>query len=315
MKKPAAIILFALLIVFGALREPALAVGYSDDQIHAFYDYDRSVPLEPQEELIKEGTYQDIYKVTFNTTTLDRVSGQLYMPKPIEPGEKVPVIVYLHGYADDRTELDGLSLYLMGYHDREIKYAVLALDAMYRGDREERGRDIVTLNPRETRYAIVGTIIDYRRAVDYLYLREDIDLDEIHLLGTSMGAYMGSIVGSVEERIRAVGLLVGGGDWCKMVRLSLHGEMIQWRQALSGHCATLDRFWNLMDPVEIIHMLSPRPLQMHNGLLDLVVPTGGDLYDAALEPKEIYWYLAGHTTMLIYVRKVRNRTLDFFDAN
>ncbi len=288
---------------------------YTDDQVLQFYEYDSSIPLNAVEELIEPGAHREIWHVVMDDVTGSPVHGQLYLPADLEPGEKVPLILYLHSYEGDRTELDQMCLFMMGYFDREIKYAIFALDAVYRGERRTHGKDIVTVSPVETRYAMARSIIDYRRAIDYIETREDIDCSEIHLLGLSMGAMMGGTLGAVEERIRAVTLLVGGGNWCKLIRLSLFGEALQQKAAFAGHCETMDRYWQLFDPVRTIHMLSPRPLQMHNGYLDLVVPTGGELFEAALEPKEIYWYLASHYSMIFFINQVRNRTLDFFDQN
>lgn len=288
---------------------------FTDDQIREFYEYDRSVPLNPVVELVETGIHREIWSVVFDDVAGSPVHGQLYLPADLEPGVKHPLILYLHSYEGDRTEMNDMCLYLMGYFNRETKYAIFALDAVYRGERRTRGKDIVTLSPVETRYAIARSIIDYRRAIDYIETRDDIDCSEIHLLGTSMGAMMGGTLGAVEDRIRAATLLVGGGNWCKIVRSSIFGEAMQQKAAFSGHCETMDRFWQFIDPAVNIHMLSPRPLQMHNGYFDFVMPTGGDLFDAAEEPKEIYWYFASHYTIVFFINQVRNRTLDFFDQN
>ena len=288
---------------------------YSDEQKLAYYDYDRRIPLDPSEELVDAGENRDIYEIVFSTITGEPVTGRLYLPSSMETGTTVPVIIYLHSYWGDRTELDKYCLYIMGFFDRETKYAVFALDAMHRGERAEWGKDIVTLNPVETRDAIARTVIDYRRGIDYLETRDDIDSGEVHLLGTSMGAFISGILGAVDDRIGAVALIAGGGGWCDLVSSSFFPEMLQMKAAFAGHCSSMERYWDLVDPIEFIHILSPRPLQMHSGVFDIIMPTGWELFNEAGEPKEVYWYFASHYSMVLFLAPIRNRVLDFFDAN
>ena len=307
---PAGLILAGLLV-------PALSTAalYSDEQILAFYDYDRSVPLNPSEELLEPGMNREIWEVTFDSVTGDPVKGHLYLPVPLVPGEQVPVILYVHSLGGSREELDPFCLYIMGYFDRDVKYAIFGIDSMYHGARSRPGKRLGSAGPVETRWAGASGVIDYRRAVDYLQTRDDIDCSEIHLIGLSMGAIGGGVVAAVEDRIRAAALILGGGDWCTLVNSSTSPEMQRQRRAFAGHCESMSRYWELVDPLYTIHLLSPRPLQMHNALFDLQVPTGQELFEAAEEPKEIYWYIATHISIAIFSVIIRNRVLNFFDAN
>ena len=56
------------------------------------------------------------------------------------------------------------------------------------------------------RYAnlITQTVVDYRRAVDYLETRDDIDTSRIGLLGYSMGGHMTFILAASDPRIKTV---------------------------------------------------------------------------------------------------------------
>jgi dipeptidyl aminopeptidase/acylaminoacyl peptidase len=57
---------------------------------------------------------------------------------------------------------------------------------------------------------MVQEVKDLRRSIDYLQTRPDIDGQKIAYLGMSWGAYMGSIIPAVEDRLRASVLIAGG---------------------------------------------------------------------------------------------------------
>ena len=57
---------------------------------------------------------------------------------------------------------------------------------------------------------VVMWVKDYSRTIDYLETRKDMRADQIALLGTSWGGFMGGIIPAVEKRVRVVVLIVGG---------------------------------------------------------------------------------------------------------
>jgi dienelactone hydrolase len=90
-------------------------------------------------------------------------------------------------------------------------YAVMALDAQYHGERAvyndyiDPGEMVFQRNWR-IRYSnlLTQTIVDYRRAIDYLASRDDIDTTRVGVIGYSMGGHMTFILGAVDPRIKAV---------------------------------------------------------------------------------------------------------------
>ena len=57
---------------------------------------------------------------------------------------------------------------------------------------------------------LVQEVKDFRRSIDYIQTRQDIDSQKIAYLGMSWGAYMGSIIPAVENRIQTSVLIAGG---------------------------------------------------------------------------------------------------------
>jgi dienelactone hydrolase len=86
-------------------------------------------------------------------------------------------------------------------------FAVLMLDAEHHG---ERGQDVdFLLRHTEPGHASewldrgLHSTVDYRRALDYLSSRQDIDMSRVGALGFSMGGMMTFYLAAVEPRLRA----------------------------------------------------------------------------------------------------------------
>jgi len=56
----------------------------------------------------------------------------------------------------------------------------------------------------------IQRVKDYKRCIDYLETRQDIDCDKLAFYGMSWGGRIGPIITAVEERLKASVLLAGG---------------------------------------------------------------------------------------------------------
>jgi cephalosporin-C deacetylase-like acetyl esterase len=272
-----------------------------------FYAYDKSLPLNATEELFKELEACKIYKVYFSSANGERVPGLLSVPRG---SGKFPCIIFLHGYGGSKEDM----LPASGLIAAE-GYAILAIDAEYHGERMEEGKALYSPNLEESRNGIIQTIIDLRRAVDYLETRGEIDSSRIGYVGGSMGGILGGIFIGVEPRIKAAALLVAGGNMSLMIMESMHAAIPAIREYLAESGISYIELQELLDPVDPINFIanfSPRPVVFHLGKYDRVVPAeaGEQLYEAAGEPKQIYWYDSGHDIPLDLVLP---RVLDFMD--
>jgi len=297
---------------------PTSATDYNLDDLITYYDYDPSQPLNATEELTESTFFHNVFSITYQSVHGETVNGQLIIPKTLWAGPgPYPAILYLHGYGGSSSIEGWLSdlIYLLEIIYGE-PYVIFAIDAQYHGDRSVPGRDMFSLNFTQDRSALATTVMDERRAIDYLLTRAEVQQDEIHLLGISMGGILGALTMSVEHRLDAASLIVAGGNWTELISNSDLPPAYPMREALNGHYETIPRFFDPVDPVNTIINASPYvALQMHNGTLDTTVPTGQQLFDAAGEPKEIYWYTANHYTIALYSFTIIGRTLDWFEAH
>lgn len=273
----------------------------------SFYAYDKSLPLNGEEEIIIDKDLYRVYKAYFDSVNGERVPALLSVPKK---KEKVPCIVFLHGYGGSKEDILPAAELIANEG-----YAIIAIDAEFHGERREEGKELYSTDLKESRRGIIQTIIDLRRAVDYLEMRPEIDKEKIGYVGGSMGGILGGIFIGVEARIKTAALLVAGGNMSLMIRKSKHYTMPAIRKYLEDEQISYEEIQSFLDPVDPINFIdkfSPRPVVFHLGKYDEIVPAeaGEQLYRKAKEPKKVYWYNVGHSLPLDLVLA---RVLDFMD--
>jgi len=304
------VIWLAMLMLLSNVDPPFPGVKAENEEgkdFLSFYKYDKSLSLNVTETIIRDEAEYRVYKVYFDSVNGERVPGLLSIPKR---KEKVPCIVFLHGYGGSKEDI--LSMAGLVAADG---YAVMAIDAEFHGERKEAGKELYSSNLNVSRDGIIQTIVDLRRAVDYLETKPEIDMDKIAYVGGSMGGILRGIFIGVEPRIKAAALLVAGGNMSLMIRESQHYTMPAIREYLEKEniCyKELQKFLDPVDPISFIDKFSPRPLTFHLGKYDRIVPAeaGEQLFRKAGEPKNVYWYDSGHNLPLDLVYC---RVLDFLD--
>lgn len=169
-------------------------------------------------------------------------------------------------------------------------FACLALDAIGHGERED------TVGPddeaawrrlRSSPDFIPDNIVDFRRGLDYLAARAEVDPSRLAYIGSSMGAMLGAILCAVDSRPQVVVLRCGGART---------GPPAWAESPDAAEAEALGASSEVLDHRRYIGRIAPRPLLMLNNTEDEVF--GRDavlrLYEAAGEPKELRWFPGGH---------------------
>ncbi len=177
-------------------------------QLHA---YDADFPLNARTVGYGKVDEHPLERFVFDSFHHGAVPG--WLAKPANADGPVPVVMLLHGLNGNKQQWLGDTFTHGGEITRgllEEGYAVLALDAQYHGERAVYN-DYV--NPAEMifqrqwamRYThmLLQSVVDYRRAIDYLTSRGDIDAARVGVTGYSMGGHMTFILGAVEPRVQA----------------------------------------------------------------------------------------------------------------
>lgn len=285
------VMLFLLVIATGCARTqgtaPQLALPY--EQLFA-YDQELSLNADVKEQ--QRGNGYVLYRVQYSSVNDKRVPAWLCVPTG--GTAPYPCVIIMHGYGGDKN---GLQILAPLFAMRGL--ATFAIDAEYHGDRKQPNSDILSVYPYRNRAATIQTVIDLRRAIDFLQSRQEIDGKRIGYIGLSMGGILGGILAGVDERVKVPILVVAGGDWGYLFSSSQHPSAVQLREKkpeIFKNPQKINELLGPIDPVNYVGRIAPRPLLMINGKDDTVVPKEctDRLFAAAKEPKEILWLEGGH---------------------
>ena len=250
-----------------------------------FYRHDPKLPLEAEEKLLREDERLVRLRVEFTGMHDHRVPAILTFPKGVV---RPPVLLVLHGVTGSK-EAPYIRSISRGM--REAGFATIAIDSQYHGDRIRHNRDMRFHNYTSytNRNAAIQSSLDCMRALDYVQSRPDLDPERIAFVGFSQGTIVGTPFCARDSRVRAVALVVGGGNFIRLYPPAKSPEATE--RAL--------RISDTIDPVKHVALISPRPLLMVNATRDELIPRActEDLFEAAREPKTILWYDATHRTL------------------
>ena len=257
------LVAFSLLLLLSAVPRPAFADAPAappviGEEAHKLlvrmYDYDAAIPLEARvvEREKKEGTTRD--KVVFRSTRSFMVPGYFEVSESAKA--PYPCVVLMHGWSGGKKNWWEDGGYIHGGEVRKALlaagFAVFALDAQGHGDRiAENDYQVVNLfeepgaPPRKNyftlRDVITQTVLDYRRGIDYLATRGDVDMARLGAMGYSMGGFHAVSLTAVEPRIKAaVGCVVP----------------VTWRDD------------PILDPANYLRAIGERPFMMVQGKTD-----------------------------------------------
>ncbi|MBE0710818.1 MAG: SUMF1/EgtB/PvdO family nonheme iron enzyme, partial [Candidatus Aminicenantes bacterium] len=146
----------------------------------------------------------------------ERVSAYLFLPGNAAPPYQT--VIYFPGAASEwqRSSEDIENYYEFPmFLSFIVKNGRAVLYPIYKGTFERGTNDMASVidydsGSRQYTGILIQEVQDFRRCLDYLETRPDIDAGRFAYYGMSWGGILGAIIPAVEERLKAVVLLAGG---------------------------------------------------------------------------------------------------------
>lgn len=144
------------------------------------------------------------------------------------------------------------------------------------------------------------SVLDARRALQWLKRRPEVDPRRIGLFGVSLGALVGSAVYSVDDTPRYAVFLLGGAGFPELARDSSMTAPFLKKMGISP--GRLKAAWKGLDPLDYQAQNKGKPVLLINARSDTVIP-----YAAALRLHEAFpdsrqmWVPFGHYTAILHL--------------
>jgi dienelactone hydrolase len=269
------------------------------------YQTAHDAPLDAIADVVDSSADYTQFRVEFSGVKADRVPAFLYVPKDDQAKHSAVLLQYGSG-GDKKVDY----IVALGKQFASHGFVVLTIDSPGRGERKsaqaKKGGAADWLLSHEGRELFLHYCGDYSRAVDYLVSRNDVDRDQVCYVGISWGAITGVTYVAHDPRIKAMGSMVGGGNF-----LGAGGQV---DDAANGEKS--DKLVSI-DPVRHVALISPRPLLLLNVTKDQLVlrPFSEALHNAAGEGAKKVWLETDHYFNGVDRHEVGESVIKFMEEN
>ncbi len=184
----------------------------------------------------------------------------------------------------------------------------------------------------------VGTLHFYHQAVVDLKATLNIlsDTEDFSLVGISLGSMITAVALGVEDRFKRGVLILGGGNYERILWHSLTKYVIREgycnskmchhfysrfpeylqniKEAESWRVVECPKMCFLFEPLTFAPFIKGKEIMMINAIFDLIIPRKAtlQLWDELGRP-EIHWLLAGHGTSLFWGTRIARLIKRFLD--
>lgn len=251
------------------------------------FGYDSGRPLAARERRLPDAEGLSVTGVTYVGGEGQRVPAVLASP----PGaQNQPCVVFMHGYLGSKEDAEPLARPM-----KRLGVSVFALDAAYQGARSSTEIRRVIRDPVRLVALYRQTVVDMRRALDYLDTRQECDPERLGVVGLSFGGVAGLLTAAVDDRVRSTVAMSISGSFDGL----LSSSDLLLSPAEAKDPAVVERARRTLAaiaPVRWAARVAPRPLLLVNGRADPLNPDDvvEPLVRAARRGSAAFVYEGGH---------------------
>ncbi len=268
-------------------------------------------PIEAGQTLIERRDTYDIYRISFDAYFRNdpdnlKVSGLFYKQRTERPVPSIMQIPILGGDYEPETSF-------AEYYARH-GFNVLRPDRKQNIFDPKRGLEY-------SRRLIIASVVDIRRALDWWETEESVDRARIGVSGISMGGFQGSVLMSVDPRIKAGAFMLNGCDFAKLMMVSSEGEVIDVRKGVEKEngwseeefFAHAKAAFDDIDPLVYAPNLNPARILFIAPRFDRVVPyTLAQRWRENANRPEMITIPTGHYSSVVFIRYIQRKCLEHF---
>ncbi|MGE5645152.1 MAG: alpha/beta hydrolase family protein [Acidobacteriota bacterium] len=279
----------AALTAFAALAARADEVRFAD--LLREFSYDVSAPFDVRETEVENRGGVVIRDMTYASPRGGRVPAYVVVP----PG-KGPFAAVLYGHwmmpgspMKNRREFLDEAVALAQSGAMALLIDAPMVRPGYTGDKDPLSS--------KNAYALVQQVVDFRRGIDILLSRRDVDRRRIAYVGHSFHAKVGAVLAGVDKRISSFVLMAGSYDDKFYVFNAGTPEMLKLRKQY-GDAKVREYFekypWD--EPARYADHATPAAVFLQFGRKDQPISESyaRHCYDLFSKPKRIEFYDAGH---------------------
>lgn len=173
-----------------------------------------------------------------------------------------------------------------------------ALSYPFRGDTDAKGVGFILQLPK-TQRALLDTPSAVMLAMDFLEQQPYVDTQRVELVGGSLGAFLVSVPGALDQRFRRIWLIHGAGNPREVFEHRMQ-QYIDFKplQKLAARLLAIFTASHHLRPEKWVGRISPRPVIVVNARDDEAYPASSveSLHEALGNPAEVIWTEGLHVT-------------------
>ncbi|GIW93109.1 MAG: hypothetical protein KatS3mg110_1150 [Pirellulaceae bacterium] len=221
------------------------------------------------------GTYRgdgfEVDMLHFQSRPRLYVTGNLYRPSHIEPGQRLPAVLYVCGHSNRGRDGNKTAYQSHGIWFAKHGYLCLMLDTLQLGEIAAYHHGTYNLGRfwwHSRGYTPAGVEAwNGMRAIDYLTSRPDVDPKRIAVTGISGGGAATFWIAAADPRIAVAVPVSGMSDL----------ESYVSNRVINGHCDCMFLYNTFRWPwARIAALVAPRPLLFVNSDQDRIFPMDGN---------------------------------------
>lgn len=242
----------------------------------------RGAVREMKLEHVGESGLTTTFDFFLRSTTGDSLSGRLRLPKGEGP---FPAALLCVGIETGKQVIEMI--------EGQDSVALVAADYPFEGELDFSGWNAVGTATR-LRSMAMRTIPLLLNCLDWLVHHPGIDRNDVTVVSVSFGIFTGLPVGVIDQRVKQVVVVQGGGDLGAVIARNAERLDVPIPSWLAGWIG--GAIFGPFEPNMYVPHLAPRSLLMLNSEGDTFFPKESalSLFENARHPKEIVWHRSRH---------------------